>query len=87
VSGQPEPGRHVTDDGRIIYHWPPEGRYANLWQRIELALPGDDEKLEAEALLARWRDETSTLLAHTDDNDQWVDVEPDWDLPARWLAP
>lgn len=42
-----EPGRHVAGDGLIVYHWPPEGRFAHLWQRIQAALPSDDDKCEA----------------------------------------
>jgi len=80
-----EPGRHITDDGRNVYTWPPQGRYANLWRRIQTAFPHDADKADAAALLDRWRDETSTLIAYTDDNDQWVDVEPDWTLPTGWL--
>lgn len=84
MSIQDEPGRHVTPDGRIEYSWPPEGRYAALWSRIDAVLT-DDEKHHAIALLHRWRDDTSTLVAYTDENGEWVDVEPDWTIPDGWL--
>ena len=74
-----EPGRSIADDGRVVYAWPPEGRFAALWERVEAALPGDDERLEALSLLARWGDETSTIVAFTDDDGEWVDVEWPWD--------
>ena len=62
-----ERGRHVAADGRIVYAWPPEGRFAVLWQRIEAALPSDDEKCEAAALLDKWRS-------------VWYDTEPNLSL-------
>ncbi len=81
-----EPGRHVDEAGRIIDAWPPVGRFADLWRRIEAALPSDHDKTEAVALLALWQFETSTLVAYEDDDDEWVDVEPDWTVPGGWLA-
>ncbi len=84
-----EPGRHVTDTGRIVYSWPPSGRFADLWARIVAAFPDEEERCEAMALLDRWVDETSTLVAiGTFDEDgrcEWEDVEPDWSTPAAWL--
>lgn len=83
-----EPGRRVTEDGRITYAWPPVGRFAALWRRIEAALPYDEERLDALALLARWDDETAQLVGYLDDDEGgWVDVEPDWRVPADWLDP
>jgi len=79
-----EPGRHVAADGRNVYAWPPEGRFAVLWQRIEAALPSDDEKCEATALLDKWRSETGTLVGYEEDG-VWYDTEPNWDTPAAWL--
>jgi len=84
-SNPTEPGRHVTDDDRIVYAWPPEGRFAVLWRRIQAALPDEVERLEAAALLDKWRDETSTLVAYADIDGEWVEVEPDWDVPDGWL--
>lgn len=57
----------------------------NLWRRIDAAL-SDEEKHDAIALLHRWRSEEATLVAYTDEAGEWVDVEPDWDEPARWLG-
>ena len=81
----PEPGRHVSESGQIIYVWPPEGRYADLWQRFDAALT-DSDKHELAPLLRRWTDANSTLVAYTDDTGEWVDVEPDWTEPQRWLG-
>jgi len=81
-----EPGRHVAADGRSVYHWPTEGRFATLWRRIQAALPDDDDKTEAAALLAKWRDENSTLIGYQEDG-AWYDTEPDWDIPSGWLDP
>jgi len=78
-------GRHVTDDGRIIIHWPPEDRYATLWQTIQTALPDNDDKSEAACLLERWRDETGTLVGYMEDS-VWYDTEPDWAVPTGWLG-
>ena len=80
-----EPGRHVTDTGRIVYNWPPEGRFADLWRRLVVALPGEQEKLEAAALLARWEDEVDARIVAIIEDDDEVDVEPDWNMPAGWL--
>lgn len=79
-----EPGRQVAPDGRIVYSWPPEGRFRALWERCALTFT-DQEKLELLALLKKWRDSESTLVAYTNDEGEWVDVEPDWDLPMTWL--
>lgn len=72
-----EPGRHVSDSGQIIYHWPPEGRFAELWARID-PLTTDEDKSILLSLLARWYDEHSTLVAFTDENGEWVGVEWNW---------
>ena len=77
-----EPGRHVDERGQIVYAWPPEGRFAALWWRIHAVIP-DEEKGEALALLLKWRDQTATLLAYTDDSGDWQDVEVDWDALAE----
>jgi hypothetical protein len=80
-----EPGRHVADDGRIVYAWPPEGRFAALWERFDLAFT-ETEKAELASLLSKWREATSTLVAYTDADGEWVDVEPDWGEPEKWLS-
>lgn len=72
-----EPGRAVADDGRLVYSWPPEGRFAELWLRIETAFPDEDERLEALALLARWDDHVSTVVAFSDAGGP-VDVRWPW---------
>ena len=82
-----EPGRHLSDDGRFVYHWPPQGRFAELWQRIELALPSDKEKHDAIGILCLWLSENGTTVAWVDDKDDelfHVDV-PKWDMPKKWL--
>lgn len=80
-----EPGRLVADDGRIVYSWPPEGRFVALWDRLHGAIPDDTEKSEVLSLLVIWRDENSTLECYTDEDGNWVDVMPDWDVPKTWL--
>lgn len=73
-----EPGRSVAEDGRIVYAWPPAGRFRELWERFSAAFD-DDEKTWLLALLRRWQHEESTLVAYTDPvTGQWVEVEPDW---------
>jgi hypothetical protein len=79
-----EPGRWVADDGRVVYAWPPEGRFVKVWSRLHAAF-SDDEKHDVLALLLLWRDENSTLVAYADDDGEWVDVEPDWDVPGGWV--
>lgn len=72
-----EPGRFVTEDGRIRYQWPPAGRFKGLWERVEAAF-ADDEKNEVLSLLKCWRDENSELVAYTDPvTNEWVSV--DWE--------
>lgn len=80
-----EPGRSVADDGRIVYAWPPEGRFAELWRRVD-SITTDEEEDELISLLVRWRDDNTTLAAYTDENGEWVDVEPRWEHIADWLA-
>lgn len=80
-----EPGRTVAEDGRIVYAWPPEGRFADLWRRFDGAF-NDAEKHELAALLRRWIDENSTLVAYEDDDGVWHDVKPDWSMPERWAS-
>jgi len=83
-----ELGVHVDDEGRIVYAWPPEGRFAALWCRLEATLPYDVDKCEAAALLERWRDETSTLVGYVDEDDRWHDVGPvPPTVPTGWLEP
>ena len=79
-----EPGRHVEVDGRIVYAWPPEGRFADLWLRFVAAFPDDVERCEVETLVRKWVDESSTLCSYTDEDGRWVDVTPDWDIPEGW---
>lgn len=78
-----EPGRYVTESGLIKYCWPPEGRFVELWARIEAAIK-PEERSDAISLLHLWREETSTLVAYTDENGEWVDCEPDWSVPEAW---
>lgn len=79
-----EPGRWVADDGAIRYDWPPQGRFAGMWERFREAFPDESEWSEVHALFLRWQHENSTLVAYTDGG-EWVDVEPDWSLPERWV--
>ncbi len=78
-----EPGRSVAEDGRIVYAWPPLGRFADLWARFAAAFD-EDEMYDLLSLGAEWRADESTLVAYTDENGEWVDVEPDWTLPQQW---
>ena len=79
-----EPGRHVAKDGRIVYDWPPAGRFKAIWERIDAAVP-DADKSAALSLLNRWQVENSTLIAYTDDDGNWVDVEPHYETIEEWL--
>lgn len=81
-----EPGRHVAEDGRIVYAWPPAGRFAALWERFDSAF-SDEEKAELHNLLDKWRQANSTLVAYTDESGDWVDVEPNWAVPEGWMQP
>lgn len=81
-----EPGRTVGPDGRIHYHWPPAGRFLPLWERFDKVFD-DDEKHDLLALLTQWRHAESTMVAYTDpETGEWVDVEPDWSEPRKWLS-
>lgn len=77
-----EPGRHTEDDGRIITHWPPEGRFSALWDQFCAAFPQDQERHDLLDLLLLWRDANSTLVAFTNDEGEWIDCDPgpieDW---------
>lgn len=85
MSDWTEPGRSVADDGRIVYAWPPEGRFRALWDRCDKEFT-DEEKGELISLLAKWRDENATLACYTNEGGEWVDVEPDWSTPEKWLG-
>lgn len=37
-----EPGRYVTELGAIRLVWPPEGRFAELWERITAVFDADE---------------------------------------------
>lgn len=74
-----ESGRSVSESGQIVYVWPPEGRFAELWKRFEMAFPDESERSEVMALLHLWTDETSRLVAYTDESGEWVDVNWPWD--------
>lgn len=82
-----EPGRSVAENGQIVYEWPPQGRFDDLWARFASAFPDDTERHEILALLLAWRDDGSVLAAYTDENGDWVDVEPDWSLVEGWMVP
>lgn len=80
-----EPGRSVAADGRIVYAWPPQARFAALWITFNRQF-GDAEKLELLSLLTCWRNAESTLVAYTDEAGELVDVEPDWTVVEGWSA-
>lgn len=79
-----EPRRMVSEHGQIVYSWPPQGRFVGLWERLHKVF-SDEEKGEVLSLLVVWRDENSTLECYTDEDGNWVDVLPDWDVPTTWL--
>ncbi len=74
-----EPGRSVGESGVILYAWPPEGRFADVWRRFLESFPTDEERIVLRSLIARWMDETSRLVAYTDDAGEWVDVTWPWE--------
>lgn len=37
-----EPGRYVSELGVIRLVWPPEGRFAELWERVTAAFDADE---------------------------------------------
>ena len=37
-----EPGRYVSELGAIRLVWPPEGRFAELWERVTAAFDSDE---------------------------------------------
>lgn len=76
-----ELGRSVGESGVLVYAWPPEGRFKELWARFEAAFPDPDDRITLRSLVARWMDETSRLVAYTDDAGEWVDVSWPWDEP------
>jgi hypothetical protein len=84
ADGWTEPGRSVADNGAIVYAWPPTGRFHHLWACFDADFT-DEEKHELLALLLRWRDDASALVAFTDEAGEWVDVEPNWAEPQRWM--
>jgi hypothetical protein len=84
VSGFVEPGRSVAESGRIVYDWPPQGRFAEIWRRLDAAV-ADADKCAALSLLNRWQEENSTLIAYTDDDGEWVDVESHYETVTEWL--
>jgi len=59
-------------------NWPPTEEWAVVWARFEAAGFNDDEKTKLHDLLGRWMDETSRLVAYTDEDGNWVDVEWPW---------
>ncbi len=77
----------MAGDGRIVYSWPPEGRFLALWERFDLLFT-DEEKHNLLALLRRWQQEGSSLVAYMDpETGEWVDVEPEWSVVDGWLKP
>lgn len=48
------------------------------------AVTTEIERCELECLISREVSENSTLVAYTDNDGEWVDVEPDWEEPERW---
>jgi hypothetical protein len=79
-----EAGRWVDETGLICYAWPPEGRFKALWDRVA-AVTTEEERSALQSLIRREVDENSTIVAYTDDNGEWVDVEPNWENPPRWM--
>lgn len=59
-------------------HWPPTGEHAEVWAKLETLGFSDAEKCQLRDLLVRWVNETSTLVAYTNDEGEWVDVEWPW---------
>lgn len=78
-----EEGRWVEEDGRILYDWPPVGRFKDLWKRFTTAF-NEEEYEEVASLLRYWSEENSTLVAYEDESGEWHDVEPNWADPEAW---
>mgnify|MGYP001619627704 CR=1 FL=1 len=81
-----EDGRFVNTSGQIVYEWPPKGRFKTLWEQVEAGF-SDEEKHDVIALLRCWQDENSMLVSYTDEDGEWVNVEPNWSVPPGWLDP
>jgi len=59
-------------------YWPPVGKHAEVWERFQaLGMPQEDWFALSD-VLRRWIDDGSTLVAYTDENGEWVDVEWPW---------
>lgn len=72
-----EPGLSLNEDtGQYRTHWPPAGRFAELWKRFEAAGFTDDERCDLVSLLNQDIYDKSTLAAYTDDEGNWIDI--DW---------
>ncbi len=83
VADDPEKRLSDTDSGTVVFNWPPEGVYADLWTRLDSAFT-DGEKLILRLLITKWVSEDSTLVAVRDETGEWTDVEPDWAKVQDW---
>ena len=74
-------GVSLSESGQLVYEWPPQGRFVELWQRVA-AVTTAAERIELGALIRCEIDATSELVAYTDENGELREV--DWDAPTRW---
>lgn len=81
-----EPGRHTDEDGRIVYAWPPKGRFRELWDRVD-AITSKEEKHELLSLLLLWRDEGSSVVGIVHEDGTYEDLEPDWEKFKKFWSP
>lgn len=72
---RPERGLTICNACDFHTYWPPTGEHAEVWERWKDAIP-DGDKHRLIDVLVRWRHEHSTLVAYTDENGEWVEVEP-----------
>ena len=79
-----DPGVAVNASGQLVYDWPPQGRFVELWERVA-AVTTAAERVELGALIRCEMDATSELVAFTDFDGDLRDI--DWTEPTTWGHP
>lgn len=84
-----ERGMWIGDDGAIRYAWPPEGRFADIWDRCKTTFT-EQERWHLSSLLNHWMDDNSRCVSRCYQDEEtgewvWEDVaQPDWSMPEGW---